>query len=45
MRGVSYHWHSSQVSSLDNCIDDTLTETSPSENKTYNDGIGGAAPI
>ena len=24
---MTLHWHSSQVSSLDNCVDDTPTET------------------
>ena len=24
---MTFHWHSSEVSSLDNCVDDTPTET------------------
>jgi len=28
---MTIHWHSSQVSSLDNCVDDTPTETGQSQ--------------
>ena len=28
---MTLHWHSSQVSSLDNCVDDTPTETGQSQ--------------